>query len=184
MKKATAKAAIASPRASDDLKRISDMANVYRLAARDVELKEDALKLAQETFKRIEQEDFPMLMQEVGLTEVKLEDGTKLTLAPDITCGISEERRFAAHSWLRENNFGGIIKSVLLLEFSAGEDERKQQVSEKLTELEVPHTSKEMVHPQTLKSFIKERREKGTSPPEETFAIRAFDRVKLKEPKL
>lgn len=169
---------------ADDLARVAAMADMLRQSANRVAALEDDLAKANAELRKIEEEDFPDLLEEVGLTEVTLTDGTKIKLDKDIRCGISEERRPRAHAWLRNNNFGGLIKSVLMLEFGVGQDNEKQEIAKHLAQdLGLSPIAKETIHPATLKSFIKEQREKGESPPEDVFAISPFNKVKLKAPK-
>ena len=168
----------------DDLRRVARMADLLTAAAQRVLEAEAALAKASADLRKIEEEDSPDLLEEVGLKEVMLEDGRKITLTPEIQCGISDERRPRAHAWLRDNNYGGIIKNVVILEFGVGEDALKQETVKHLaTDLHLVPIEKESVHAATLKSFIKEQRAKGASPPEELFAIRPYNKVKVKAAK-
>lgn len=140
-----------------------------------------------EAHRRTEQEDLPELMREIGLTEIKLADGSEITVTDDVQCSISEERRAAAHAWLRESGYGGIIKGVLAIPFRPEDPEMEEAVaeiaaeaSERLgAEIEVA----EKVHPQTLKSFVKERLAAGEAVPFDLFGIHPFSRAKVKAPK-
>jgi hypothetical protein len=169
--------------AAEDLGRISAMARVLLDAQQAVNDAEDSLNSAKAEQRRIEQEDFPELLREVGLTEVKLEDGTKIKLVDDVSCGISEANRPAAHAWLRARSFGGLIKTVLSVKFGKDEEAKMKDARAALVKLGYEPDVGEGVHPQTLKSFIKEQREKGASPPEQLFGIHPFSKAVVKLPK-
>ncbi len=162
-----------------EIKRAVEMAKALLSARAAVEQKEMELSLSKEAVRKIEQEDLPELMQELELEEFKMEDGSRVSVMKDITCGISEANKRQAHGWLVSNEFGGIIKTEVKVPFEAGKlDEAGEFAAENGGEL------KEFVHPMTLKSFLKERLEAGTALPTEAFGIRAFNRVKIELPKV
>lgn len=153
---------------------------------RSVEQAEAALALAKANYLRTTTEDLPELMSELTLQEIKLEDGTSVEIKPDVMCGITEANRPAAHAWLKENNFGGLIKSVLSVSFGTGEEELCNAVFEAAA-AELEGTSifvevKDSVHPATLKSFCKERLEAGEAPPQQLFGLFPFNRAVVKPP--
>ncbi len=92
------------------MKRLTEMAGLLRDCKSQIN--DLSLKLAQlqKNESRIELEDIPELMRELDMKNFTLTDGTKIEVIEDLKCGISEERKDAAHAWLRDNKFGGIIK--------------------------------------------------------------------------
>lgn len=167
----------------DGVKRAIAMAEVMLKAEREVNDLEEKLKTAKEKFKKIEQGDLPDLMRELGLEMFKLPDGSVFDLVEDVQCGISEERRPAAHLWIREHGFAGLIKTQIVAEFAPDEIERADQIEKELIEEGVTPERKESIHAARLKSFVKERLAAGDSIPFDTFGIIPFDRVKVKQPK-
>lgn len=172
---------------SDALVRITRLADLLREQEREVARLELLLRDAKEAAQRTETEDLPDLMIELNLTEIKLLDGTKVEVRKEVQCGISEERRPAAHRWLQDHGFGGLIKTELIVGF--GRDERDKAVAAAgqvaaLLDRDVGFDEK--VHPATLKSFIKEQMElgpEGSNPPAELFAIYPFNKAKLTAPR-
>lgn len=164
---------------STTLERLVAMAEDMRSAAEDVAANKRALEAATERYKRLETVDLPELMREIGVPALTLPDGTALQLADDFSCGITEEKAPAALAWLRENGFGALIKSVVSAEFGRGEEERAQQASKLLQDNGFDPAAKETVHPQTLKSFIREQMEAGKPPPFDLFSIHVMAKAKL-----
>lgn len=123
---------------------------------------------------KLETEDLPELLKELSISSFTLEDGSSIEVKPDIQCGITEERRPAAHAWLVANEFGGLIKTDVVKSFSR--EERDEAVA---FAAEVDGICKESVHPATLKSFIKEQMEAGNTVPADLFGIFPFNRAKL-----
>jgi hypothetical protein len=167
---------------SDALKRIADLARLMVDAEKRVKDVDAELKTAKADLLRIQTEDLPELMSELGMTSIKLEDGSSIEVVQDVMCAISEERRPAAHAWLVGNGFGGLIKTGLNIAFERGEYDAAVAAAE---ELRVQFPGREVeardaVHPATLKSFVKEQMEKGIAIPFDLFGIHPFNKAKYK----
>lgn len=178
---------------SDALTRVTTMVKTMADAATLVEDLSTRLAAAKSDLKRIEQDDFPDLMRELGIADIKLEDGSRVEVVDDVHCGISEERRAEAHAWLTANGFGGLIKTNLTIAFDREEVDEARELAERLNEeLEQDVVLGEAVHPATLKSFVKEQLASEASPtrnpalpklPRETFAVFEFAKAKVTAPK-
>lgn len=157
-----------------EIKRAVKLAELLIAKRKEVESLEQQLSLAKSDLQRIEQDDLPDLMMELELTTFTLSNGAKVEVQQDVQCGITEERRRAAHAWLIDNEFGGLIKTEVSVAFDRGHYDEAQRVAD-----EIGGAVKETVHPSTLKSFIKERLAAGTPLPFELFGIRPFNKVKI-----
>jgi hypothetical protein len=165
---------------TDALARIADMVQIMSQAAERVEGLKQQLEAAKNDHRRIEQEDLPDLMREFGVTDIKLQDGTSVKVTDEVDCAITEERRPAAHAWLINNGFGGLIKTDLTLSFGKDEREEADRVAAELTEItEAAPVVQERVHPATLKSFIKERMEAGQVVPFDLFGVHPFSKARI-----
>src|SRR5262245_7945492 len=92
------------------LHQVAAVARLFDAATQRVAEAEAALKREKAALQKIEREDLPELLREVGLEELKLEDGTVVSVKNEFDCGLSEERKPAALQWLRDKGYGGIIK--------------------------------------------------------------------------
>ena len=140
---------------------------------------EVVLKRAKKRLLELQTEDLPMAMEEVGMTMIELADGSRITVKEDIICGITEARRAAAHAWLNEHGFGGLIKIKVTTDFGVGEAEEAELLAAELGERwQERHTAMdERVHPATLKSFIKEQLAAAAPLPLDLFGVEVFDRA-------
>lgn len=157
-----------------EIKRAVKLAELLIAKRKDVESLEQQLSLAKSDLQRIEQDDLPDLMMELELTTFTLSNGASVEVLQDVQCGISEERRRAAHDWLINNKFCGLIKTEVSVAFDRGGYEEAQRTAE-----QIGGSVKETVHPSTLKSFIKEQLAAGAPVPFELFGVRPFNRVKI-----
>jgi hypothetical protein len=157
-----------------DLQRVVQLAELLLKLRENVERLEGELDTAKKDMRRVEQEDLPDLMQELGLQTFKLTTGETIEIKQDVECGISEDRRARAHGWLTENGFGGLIKTEVVAKFGRDQHEEAVACAEQIGGEMV-----ERVHPSTLKSFVKEQMEAGRAIPFDLFAIHPFNRVKI-----
>ena len=127
--------------------------------ALESEINADSVALAekQDRLDKILKEHIPDIMDGLGLEDFKLKDGSKIVVKDDIKCGISEANKPAAHMWLRENEFDGIIKTQVIVAFGKGEAEEAERARTALIEAGfLEATVNDSVHHSTLKSFVKE----------------------------
>lgn len=179
--------------AARDLGGVEGLPRVGRLARLLVEQQaavaeaEEKLAAAKAALLLTERVDLPELMKELGLQEVKLEDGSKVTVTPDVICAIAEAKRADAFAWLEERGYGGLIKTEVSVSFGRDELEKAEEVASVLSEVaERPSAIERTVHPQTLKAFVKERMAAAELDARamELFGVQPFDRAKLTAPKI
>ena len=154
-----------------DLKAVADLVRQQLVLERRIEDLEDELKRTQQNLAKISQEILPEALAEHGLSELKMEDGSKITVSQFIQAHISKEKQDEAFGWLRDHDFDDLIKNVVSLEFGKGEDDHARDVMEALTNRGYWPQNKQSVHPSTLKAFVKEQVEKGAEIPSDLFGI-------------
>lgn len=157
-----------------DLQRAVQLAELLLKLRDNVARLETELETAKKDMRRVEQEDLPDLMQELGLETFKLKSGETIEVKPEVDCGISEERRAKAHDWLTTNGFGGLIKTEVVAKF--GRDEREAAVA---CAEQIGGEMIERVHPSTLKSFVKEQMAAGKPLPFDLFGVHPYNKVKI-----
>lgn len=171
-----------------DMKRIVTMANQLKDAQDLVTRLEDELSEAKRVLRQIEREDLPMLMAELGISELKLEDGSVVSVKEDCECSITERTREPALRWLAENGFGGLIKVQVVAAFGRGERDEALKVFEKLAadaeeaEGTADVSLKEDVHASTLKAFVREQISEGKPLPLDLFNVVPFNKATIKSP--
>ncbi len=161
-----------------ELQRIVSMAELLVAQQAQVKSIEEQLAVAKAEARKLETEDLPELMRELGIEKFTLSDGSNIEVMDDVECSISEERRGAAMEWLERNGFGGLIKTEVVVRFGKGEHEAAARCAE-----ETGGETRETVHPSTLKSFVREQLAAARPIPFETFGIRPYSRVKIKPPR-
>ena len=168
------------PEVGDKLMQLKALADLLIAATLATASAEAELSRAKETLRRIQEDDIPELMKEIGLQEITLDTGDKLSVHNEIQCSITEARRQAAHAWLTERGFSGLIKTSIEIKFGRGEADDARIFLPQIEEL-TRHSAvlEDAVHPQTLKAFLKEQLEDGTDLPQDLFGLRAYSKAKL-----
>lgn len=130
---------------------------------------EAQLKREKHELLKLTDEDLPTVFAEMGLSELTLDDGSKVKIKPTYGASIPVDQRPAAYEWLRDHGFDDIIKNTVSCEFGRGEDDQANAFRAVAESEGFPVEQKTGVHPQTLRAFIKERVENGDSFPMDMF---------------
>jgi len=168
-----------APQNDDALSQISRLAIDMRQASRNVEQLEEQLKAAKEQLTQISEHDLPEAMAAVGMGEVKLSDGTKVTVKDNIFARITAENAIEAHAWLCDHGHGNLIKREFKIAFGRDQEEWAEKFQAGLTAQNVAYDRKQAVHSSTLKSFVKGQLEDGEEIPEELFGVHRQTVAKL-----
>ena len=122
---------------------------------------EDRLQRLKEQERELSEEVIPQRLLELGIQDIRLNDGSRIAAEPFYSARISKDKADAAHSWLRENGHGDLIKNVVSVQFGRGEDDRAKEVIDVLKKEGLLPEQKENVHPSSLKAFVREQVESG-----------------------
>ena len=162
--------------------------NIKSLASQVKNLKEleDELKADEESLKnkkkeieRISGEVIPTMLSEMGLSSLKLADGSAVDVKPYYAANISVANREAAYGWLRSNGLGDIIKNDITVSFGRNEDNKAAEYANLARGQGFEPTQKLKVEPMTLKALVRERIEAGRDMPMDTFNVFVGNRTKI-----
>lgn len=166
-----------------DLQKVANFVRQQLALENRVAELEEELKRTKRDLDTVSGEVLPAALQEFGLTELTMSDGSKVSVQSVISASISKERQSDAHDWLRENGHGDLIKNTVSLTFGRGEDEKARDLVRELAAEGFDPEQKESVHPSTLKAFVKEQVERGSGIPSETFGIFIGQKTVIKKGK-
>ena len=95
-----------------NLKSLANQIKILRDLEDQVKIDEDLLKDKKSDIEKISGEIIPTLLSEMGLSSLKLADGSAVEVKPYYAASILSKNKEAAYSWLRENGLGDIIKNI------------------------------------------------------------------------
>jgi hypothetical protein len=163
------------------LTQLSSLATQQVSLEREIEEAEKKLSSLKEKHKQISENLIPDTLLGCGLTELKLADGTKITVTPYYSAKIPDEKTEQAYQWLDEHGHSGIVKCEVGAAFSRGEYQEAKRVLEKLQEAGYEQFSMtQSVHHSTLKAFVKEQIESGEPIPRDLFGVYVGNKTKVK----
>ena len=155
----------------NELHTVSEMVSELENIDSQIELFEQNLKEAKNNRYKLVTESLPALLAELNLSELKMEDGSMISVKQVVAGSIKVADRPQAFQWLRDNGHGDLVKHVISVSFGAGEDDIAQNTKALLSDhlnanskgLDVD--DKETVHNQTLNAFLRQLNENGEEIP-------------------
>lgn len=147
---------------------------------RTIDMMQEQLEAAQKNLKSIQEEQLPTMLQQCGLSEFRLVNGTKITIKKFYSGSIGDENRDQAFEWLKKQGHDDLIKNDFTVGFGKNEEADAETFEQRRVELQVPYKHKKHVHPQTLNAFIREQVETGAEFPLELFKAYIGQRAIIK----
>ena len=174
----------------EDSNDLLDSVEVTTIAAECIKLKEKEDKIAalEQQLKdtKAEAEEIgsrviPELLAEQGLSEIKLSDGSKVSVKREYRATIPKDelRREQALQWLRDQGLGDIIKNNVTVSFGKGEDDKAEQLLNLAAENGFEPQQKSDVAWNTLSAMYREREQSGLEMPSDTFNLWIKDKTKI-----
>lgn len=164
-----------------DLERLVSLSNSMTQKERRVEELEEELRTAKQELRDIQEEQIPDVMMELGVSEVTLTDGRKLTIKEDLHAKIADKNRQEAHAWMVEHGYGDIIKNQVVVNVETGNQESLNSLLGILNDNAYEDYSlKNNIHFQTLKKFVKENIEAGVDIPLNLFGVFMSKKAQIK----
>ena len=166
-----------------NIQSLADQVEQLEKYIKSIEDRENEIKELKKSRDRISGDIIPTMMSEMGLSELKLQDGSHLKVATSYKAHISEANKEMAFNWLRDNGLGDIIKNEILVAFGRNEDNKAASYAELAKSQGFQPTQKMKVEPMTLKALVRERIEAGKEMPTEIFGVFSENKTTIKRNK-
>jgi len=147
---------------------------------KDIEQNEEYLKQRKKDLEQVSGEAIPTMLTEMGLSYLKLADGSSVEVKTNYSATITLANKEKAFNWLRENGLGDIIKNELIVSFGRNEDNKAAAYAELAKGQGYQPTQKLKVEPMTLKALVRERIEGGKPLPTEIFNVFIGNKTTIK----
>jgi len=164
---------------TENIKSLADQVKKLRALEDKVKADEESLKENKKELERISGEVIPTLLSEMGLSSLKLADGSAVDVKPYYAANISVINRDAAYGWLRSNGLGDIIKNDITVSFGRNEDNKAAEYANLAKSQGYQPTQKLKVEPMTLKALVRERIENNKDMPMDIFNVFVGNRTKI-----
>jgi|TARA_R100001530_G_scaffold136310_1_gene116352 hypothetical protein len=163
----------------DKVKSISDKCHQLNELQQQLKEKEEILSKLKFKIKDFEERIIPEMMQEAGVSKIKLKDGTEVEVKPFYAAKIPESRVEEAFGWLRSEGFEDLIKNTVTASFGRGQDNQVSELIGVCEKFGFNYNKKEKVEPMTLKAFVKEQVEGGKKLPFDLFGVYIANKTKI-----
>ena len=168
---------------SENIKSLSNEVQKMESLVKEIEEIEKNLKDQKKDLDVISAEVIPTMMSEMGLSQLKLMDGSMIDVKPFYNATITVANRESAFNWLRQNGLGDIIKNEMVVSFGRGEDNKAAEYAELAKSQGLQPAQKLKVEPMTLKALVRQRIEAGQEMPTEIFSIFVGNKTTIKRKK-
>ena len=165
---------------TDNIQSLADQVERLEQLQRSIENQEESLKSSKKKLEHISGEVIPTMMSEMGLSHLKLMDGSSVDVKPNYSASISVANKEKAFNWLRNNGLGDIIKNEISVSFGRNEENKAADYANLAQERGYQPTQKLKVEPMTLKALVRERIEAGKEMPTEIFNIFVGNKTTIK----
>jgi len=165
---------------TENIKSLADQVKTLRDLEDQVKTDEELLKDKKKELERLSGEVIPTLLSELGISSLKLADGSAVDVKPYYAANISLKNREEAYNWLRSNGLGDIIKNEITVSFGRDEDNKATTYVNLAKGQGYQPTQKLKVEPMTLKALVRERIENGKDMPTDIFNVFVGNRTIIK----
>jgi len=167
----------------DQLDSISKLANDAANLEQSIAQTEERLKEDKRALYKITDEQLPEALETMGLQKFTLTDGAEISVKPIYAASIPRDRKDEAFQWLRDHEFGDLVKNNVTVTFGRGEDETAKNFLSLCGSQGFTPSQLEKVEPMTLKAWLRERVEAGDAVPLDLFGAFISQRATIKRSK-
>ena len=147
---------------------------------KDIQTNEEYVKQKKKEYDYISGEIIPTMLSEMGLSFLKLADGSSIEVKTNYSATITQANKEAAFNWLRENGLSDIIKNEISVSFGRNEDNKAADYANLAKGQGFEPQQKLKVEPMTLKALVRERMEAGKEMPTELFNVFVGNKTTIK----
>ena len=163
-----------------NINKLADKIKELQAVEKAIELDEKQIKEKKKHLEDLSGELIPTMLSEMGLSSLKLQDGSSVEVKTNYSATITQANKQAAFNWLRENGLGDIIKNEISVSFGRNEDNKAADYANLARGQGLEPKQKLKVEPMTLKALVRERIEAGKEMPTEIFNIFVGNKTTIK----
>ena len=163
-----------------NINKLADKIREMQAIQSAIEQDEKQIKDKKKHLEHLSGEVIPTMLSEMGLSFLKLADGSSVEVKTNYSATITQAKKEEAFNWLRANGLGDIIKNEISVSFGLNEDNKAADYAELAKGQGLQPTQKLKVEPMTLKALVRERLEGGKEMPTELFNIFVGNKTTIK----
>ncbi len=161
------------------LKGVAALAEQQVMLEQTIDAAEEHLKDLKKDLRTLSMTTLPDALMELGLSGVPLADGTLIEMKAFVAASISKDNEAEAFTWLRDNDYGDLIKTITSIDTGKDED-ATSSLQELLASSNIDFSTKPSVHAGTLKAWVKEQTNAGVPIPQKLFGVYLGQKTTIK----
>ena len=166
-----------------ELDAVARLATEAGVLQEEISVMEGLLKDKKKALLAITDGQLPDALEQMGLEKFTLTDGSEIATKVFYGASIPRDRRDEAYEWLRDHEFGDLVKNNVTVTFGRGEDETAKEFIELCGAQGFMPNQSEKVEPMVLKAWLRERVEAGDPIPLDLFGAYISNRATIKRSK-
>ena len=166
-----------------ELDAVARLATEAGVLQEEISVMEGLLKDKKKALLAITDGQLPDALEHMGLEKFTLTDGSEIATKVFYGASIPRDRRDEAYEWLRDHEFGDLVKNNVTVTFGRGEDETAKEFIELCGAQGFMPNQSEKVEPMVLKAWLRERVEAGDPIPLDLFGAYISNRATIKRSK-
>ena len=166
-----------------ELDAVARLATEAGVLQEEISVMEGLLKDKKKALLAITDGQLPDALEQMGLEKFTLTDGSEIATKVFYGASIPRDRRDEAYEWLRDHEFGDLVKNNVTVTFGRGEDETAKEFIELCGAQGFSPNQSEKVEPMVLKAWLRERVEAGDPIPLDLFGAYISNRATIKRSK-
>ena len=96
---------------TENISKLADKIKELQAHQLQLEIQEDSIKKRKKHIEHLSGEVIPTMLSEMGLSFLKLADGSSVEVKTNYSATITQANKEKAFNWLRQNGLGDIIKN-------------------------------------------------------------------------
>ena len=166
-----------------ELDAVARLATEAGVLQEEISVMEGLLKDKKKALLAITDGQLPDALEQMGLEKFTLTDGSEIATKVFYGASSPRDRRDEAYEWLRDHEFGDLVKNNVTVTFGRGEDETAKEFIELCGAQGFMPNQSEKVEPMVLKAWLRERVEAGDPIPLDLFGAYISNRATIKRSK-
>ena len=126
-----------------------------------IEIAEETLKELKKDHNRVALLEIPEIMDELGVAEITLTNGKKVSVKENLYCSVPKKRMGEIADFLIDHDYATLLKQDVIVPLDATDDELKANVLDALARVGVDYSETFKVNTSSLKKAVKEMLENG-----------------------
>ena len=113
---------------TENIDKLANKIKQMQIIQKDIAQNEEYLKQRKQELEQISGEAIPTMLSEMGLSYLKLADGSSVEVKTNYSATITQANKEKAFNWLRDNGLGDIIKNEMTVSLDVTKITRQQHM--------------------------------------------------------